>query len=64
VSTSGWVDCCGPPAAVTLLKQRGVTSIDLVAVGHHHHQDHYAGMEAVIREFRPRLFLAPHMHSM
>ena len=42
---------------VSLLKQRGVTSIDLVAVSHHH-ADHYGGMEAVIREFRPRLFLA------
>jgi beta-lactamase superfamily II metal-dependent hydrolase len=42
---------------VTLLKSRGVTSIDMVAVSHHH-ADHYGGMEAVIREFRPRLFLA------
>jgi beta-lactamase superfamily II metal-dependent hydrolase len=24
----------------------------------HHHADHYGGMEAVVREFRPRLFLA------
>src|SRR3954453_20015310 len=42
---------------VSLLKGRGVTSIDLVAVSHHH-ADHYGGMEAVIRAFRPRLFLA------
>jgi competence ComEA-like helix-hairpin-helix protein len=42
---------------VTLLRSRGVTSIDMVAVSHHH-ADHYGGMEAVIREFRPRLFLA------
>ena len=42
---------------VSLLKGRGVTSIDMVVVTHHH-QDHYGGMEAVIREFRPRLFLA------
>jgi beta-lactamase superfamily II metal-dependent hydrolase len=42
---------------VTLLKGRGVTSIDMVAVSHHH-ADHYGGMEAVIQQFRPRLFLA------
>jgi hypothetical protein len=42
---------------VALLKQRGVTSIDMVAVSHHH-ADHYGGMEAVIRAFRPRVFLA------
>jgi competence protein ComEC len=42
---------------VSLLKGRGVTSIGLVAVSHHH-ADHYGGMEAVIRAFRPRLFLA------
>src|SRR4051812_28297614 len=42
---------------VSLLKQRGVTAIDLVVVSHHH-ADHYGGMDAVIREFRPRLFLA------
>ena len=39
---------------VPLLKRRGVTSIDLVGVSHHH-ADHYGGMETVIREFRPRL---------
>jgi competence protein ComEC len=42
---------------VALLKSRGITSIDMVAVSHHH-ADHYGGMEAVIREFRPQLFLA------
>jgi len=42
---------------VPLLRRRGVTSIDLVAVSHHH-ADHYGGMDDVIREFRPRLFLA------
>jgi len=42
---------------VPLLKQRGVTSIDLVVVTHHH-ADHYGGMEAVIRGFRPRIYLA------
>ena len=39
-----------------MLKRRAC-SIDLVAVSHHH-ADHYGGMEAVIRAFRPRLFLA------
>jgi competence protein ComEC len=42
---------------VELLKQRGVKSIDLVVVSHHH-SDHYGGMGDVIRGFRPRVFLA------
>jgi beta-lactamase superfamily II metal-dependent hydrolase len=42
---------------VPLLKQRGVTSIDLVVVSHHH-ADHYGGMDDVIKAFHPRLFLA------
>jgi beta-lactamase superfamily II metal-dependent hydrolase len=42
---------------VELLKVRGVERIDLVVVSHHH-ADHYGGMAAVIREFRPRVFLA------
>jgi competence ComEA-like helix-hairpin-helix protein len=42
---------------VELLKARGLKSLDLVVVSHHHH-DHYGGMAAVIREFRPRVFLA------
>jgi beta-lactamase superfamily II metal-dependent hydrolase len=42
---------------VELLKARGIKSLDLVVVSHHHH-DHYGGMAAVIREFRPRVFLA------
>jgi beta-lactamase superfamily II metal-dependent hydrolase len=42
---------------VNLLKGRGVTSIDVVAVSHHH-ADHYGGMDDVIREFHPRYFLA------
>ena len=40
-----------------LLKQRGVNSIDLVVVSHHH-ADHYGGMDDVIRAFKPRVFLA------
>jgi competence protein ComEC len=39
------------------LKRLGVRSIDLVAISHHH-ADHYGGMDDVIREFRPRVFLA------
>jgi competence ComEA-like helix-hairpin-helix protein len=42
---------------VPLLRRRGVTSIDLVAVSHHH-ADHYGGMDDVIRQFHPRYFLA------
>jgi competence ComEA-like helix-hairpin-helix protein len=42
---------------VELLKARGVKSLDLVVVSHHH-ADHYGGMAAVIREFKPRVFLA------
>src|SRR5262249_40847455 len=42
---------------VGLLRDRGIRSLDLVAVSHHH-QDHDGGMAAVIREFQPRVFLA------
>jgi competence protein ComEC len=43
--------------AAELLRRRGIKSLDLVVVSHHH-ADHYGGMEAVVREFRPRVFLA------
>jgi competence protein ComEC len=45
------------------LRDRGIRSIDLVVVSHHH-QDHYGGMAAVIRAFHPRVFLdadSPHV---
>ena len=42
---------------VELLKSRGIKSLDLVVVSHHH-ADHYGGMVAVVREFKPRVFLA------
>lgn len=42
--------------AVEMLRRRGLTSLDLVALSHHH-QDHYGGMEEVIRQLRPRVFL-------
>jgi competence protein ComEC len=44
---------------VPLLRNLGVTSVDLVAVSHHH-ADHYGGMDDVIRAFHPRFFLATH----
>lgn len=42
---------------VDRLHEAGVESIDLVVVTHHH-SDHYGGMDDVIREFRPRYYLA------
>jgi competence protein ComEC len=42
---------------VPLLRKLGVTSINLVAVSHHH-ADHFGGMDDVIRAFRPKYFLA------
>ena len=42
---------------VSLIRERGVKSIDLVVVSHHH-ADHYGGMDVVIKTFRPRFFLA------
>jgi beta-lactamase superfamily II metal-dependent hydrolase len=42
---------------VETLKERGVTSIDMVVVSHHH-SDHYGGMGAVVRQFHPKYFLA------
>ena len=47
------------------LKRRGVTAIDLLVVSHHH-ADHYGGMAEVVKQFRPRVFLAtnsPHTTS-
>jgi competence protein ComEC len=51
------IDAGPSDAIVPLLKSRGVTSIDLVVVSHHH-ADHFGGMDAVIRAYQPRLFLA------
>lgn len=48
----------GPSKEVLpLLKERGVTSIDLVVVSHHH-TDHYGGMDQVIQAYKPKYFLA------
>jgi competence protein ComEC len=44
-------------AAAKLLKSKGITSIDLVMVSHHH-SDHYGGMEPILRDFRPKYFVA------
>ncbi len=51
------VDAGPSKAVVNLLKQKGVKAIDLVVLTHHH-SDHYGGMSEVIREFKPRVFLA------
>ncbi len=37
----------------------GITHLDIVALSHHH-SDHYGGMDEVIRELKPRYFLASH----
>jgi beta-lactamase superfamily II metal-dependent hydrolase len=44
-------------AAAKLLKSKGISTIDLVAVSHHH-SDHYGGMEQIVRLYKPRYFLA------
>jgi beta-lactamase superfamily II metal-dependent hydrolase len=46
-------------AALAALKRKGIKSVDLVAVSHHH-SDHYGGMDAVVKALRPRYFLASH----
>lgn len=43
--------------AAKLLKSKGVATIDLVVVSHHH-SDHFGGMEQIIRLYKPRYFLA------
>ncbi len=44
-------------AAARLLKSKGITAVDIVIVSHHH-SDHYGGMDQVIRNFKPRYFMA------
>jgi len=57
------VDAGPSNRVVGLLKDRGVTRLDLVVVSHHH-SDHYGGMLAVIRAFHPRVFMdAPSPHA-
>ncbi len=43
--------------ALRVLKRMGIDHVDLVALSHHH-SDHYGGMEEVVRELKPRYFLA------
>jgi len=45
---------------VQLLKDRGVMSLDLLAISHHHHSDHYGGALAVLKAFPTRVFLYPY----
>ncbi|WP_435009592.1 MBL fold metallo-hydrolase [Tundrisphaera lichenicola] len=57
------VDAGPSNRVVETLRDRGVKSLDLVVVSHHH-IDHYGGMAAVVRAFRPRVFLdadSPHV---
>jgi beta-lactamase superfamily II metal-dependent hydrolase len=51
------IDAGPSKAVVPLLRSRGVTTLDLVEVSHHH-ADHYGGMDDVIRAFGPRVYLA------
>lgn len=51
------IDAGPSTKVVTRLRERGVKSLDLVVVSHHH-SDHYGGTAAVIRAFPPRYFLA------
>jgi competence protein ComEC len=44
-------------AALSILRRKGITSLDLVVLSHHH-SDHYGGMDAVVRAMKPRYFLA------
>jgi beta-lactamase superfamily II metal-dependent hydrolase len=44
-------------AAARILRSKGVASVDLVVLSHHH-SDHYGGMEPIIREFKPKYFVA------
>jgi competence protein ComEC len=44
-------------AAVTALKRAGITSLDMVAISHHH-SDHYGGMDEVVKAMKPKYFLA------
>jgi len=51
------VDAGPSSKVVSLLREQGVGTLDLVVVSHHH-ADHYGGMDDVIRAFHPRVFLA------
>lgn len=51
------IDAGTSKRAAELLQEKGITSLDLVAVSHHH-TDHYGGMDEVITDFSPKYFLA------
>jgi competence protein ComEC len=51
------VDAGPSKDVVPLLRSRGVTTLDLVVVSHHH-TDHYGGMDDVIKAFAARVYLA------
>jgi beta-lactamase superfamily II metal-dependent hydrolase len=42
--------------ALNVLRRKGVKSLDMVALSHHH-SDHYGGMDEVFRIMKPRYFL-------
>jgi beta-lactamase superfamily II metal-dependent hydrolase len=44
-------------AATRQLHSKGISSID-IAIVTHHHSDHYGGMDQVIRTFKPKYFMA------
>jgi beta-lactamase superfamily II metal-dependent hydrolase len=44
-------------AALSVLRRKGIKSLDLVAISHHH-SDHYGGMDAVVKALKPHYFLA------
>jgi beta-lactamase superfamily II metal-dependent hydrolase len=44
-------------AATQILKRKGLSALDIVIVTHHH-SDHYGGMAEVIRNFKPKYFMA------
>jgi beta-lactamase superfamily II metal-dependent hydrolase len=43
--------------ALRALKRKGIKSLDMVAISHHH-SDHYGGMEEVVTAMKPRYFVA------
>jgi competence protein ComEC len=43
--------------ALRELRRKGIRSLDMVAISHHH-SDHYDGMDQVVRAMKPRYFLA------
>jgi competence protein ComEC len=43
--------------ATKILNRKGIRSIDIVIVSHHH-SDHYGGMDQVVQRFKPKYFVA------